>query len=347
HEQLTVQIGNLDALFNETHDPTIPQRRCYDCYCFNEVNCNCDKITMQSANSTYCLLMRENFGQDQWTIMGHLDQDSTAVHIRDFPYIIIAESIFYNGQTERWNTIPNFAVYGCDWDLCNHPRLVQSLPYTFEMRLPEPWLNANILGTGQPLRDCHECRDAAQCGTTDFLDASRCPIRPCNTTCLVRDTFDDPTINEFCYQSYCARPDLDSSVIGVYEVDIEGILYLSKQPRDVELWEIDLYCHADDCSRPDLFKELRNQLSLSVGDLSAFDKELSTTTQSTTTRSTTTNSGGPQSTTTNPGGTSSTTTNPVGTQTTTTNPEDIIYGDQQNVAELWQIDPHCQADDYA
>ncbi|CAF4147003.1 unnamed protein product, partial [Rotaria sordida] len=77
-----------------------------------------------------------------------------------------------------------------------------------------------------------------------------------------------------------------------------------------ELWEIDLYCHADDCSRPDLFKELRNQLSLSVGDLSAFDKELSTTTQSTTTRSTTTNSGGPQSTTTNPGGTSSTTTNP-------------------------------------
>ncbi|CAF1495119.1 unnamed protein product, partial [Rotaria sordida] len=86
-------------------------------------------------------------------------------------------------------------------------------------------------------------------------------------------------------------------------------------------WEIDLYCHADDCSRPDLFKEVRSQLTLSVGDLSAFDKELSTTTQSTTTRSTTTNSGGPQSTTTNPEGTSSTTTNPEGIQSTTTNPE--------------------------
>ncbi|CAF2489307.1 unnamed protein product [Rotaria sp. Silwood2] len=60
------------------------------------------------------------------------------------------------------------------------------------MHLPEDWLNASILGTGQSERDCHECPDAPQCGTIDFLDASRCPIHSCNSTCIVSDTVNDP-----------------------------------------------------------------------------------------------------------------------------------------------------------
>ncbi|CAF4135916.1 unnamed protein product [Rotaria sp. Silwood2] len=288
-EQLSIVPGNLAALFNETHDPTITQRRCYDCFCLNEVNCKCDRTTIKIANTTYCLLMREINGQDNLIIMGHLDQNSTRVYIRDLPYILIEESIFYNERTGRWDRLTNFAVYGCDWDLCNHPRLIQSLPNTFEIRLPEAWLNTSILGTGQPVRDCHECRDAPQCGTTDFLDASRCPIHSCNSTCFVLDTFDDPTTGELCYQSYCAHPDDEGYHIDQYQVDIEGILYLNKQPRGVELWEVDIYCRADDCSRPEIFQELKSQLTVTVGDLSAFDEVLPTTAQPTMTQPVTTN----------------------------------------------------------
>jgi hypothetical protein len=255
-EQLYVQTGNLATLFNETHDPTIPQRRCYDCYCFNNPNCPCNKTTLMPANSTYCWIIRENFGQESWISYEHVDQESTRVHIREFPYLVVEESILYNEQTRVWNTITFMVIYACDWDYCNHPNLAPYLPNTFQMRLPEAWLNTNVLGTGQPVRDCHECADVPQCGTTDFLDPGRCPIRACNTTCLVFDTFDNPEDDLQCYQSFCAPPDTEGWEIDTHRVEIEGILYLRKQPREVEIWEIDLYCRADDCSRPEIFNEV-------------------------------------------------------------------------------------------
>jgi hypothetical protein len=257
-EQLIVQPGTLSALFNETYDPNIPQRRCYDCYCYNQPNCPCNRTTIIPANGTYCLITRENYGQDIWISMGHIEQDSTRVYIREFPYLLVEESILYDEQLLRWNTITNFVVYGCNWDYCNNPSLIPYLPNTFQLRLPDAWLNTNVLGTGQPTRECHQCPDAPQCGTSDFLDASRCPPRECNTTCLVFDTFDDPAVDEQCYQSFCAPPDTEDYQIDTNRIEVEGILYLNKQPRTVEIWEIDLYCRADDCSRPEIFNEVSN-----------------------------------------------------------------------------------------
>ena len=259
-EQLYIEAGSLPDLFNETHDPAIPQRRCYDCYCRNDPHCPCNKTVMLPANSTHCTLVRENIGQDFWISFEHNDEQSTRIFIREFPYILIEESIIYSEQTERWNTITNFVVYGCNWDYCNHPSLVPFLPSTFQMRLPETWLNDNILGTGQPVRECHECRDGPQCGTTDFLDPSRCPIESCNTTCLVSDTVNDPEDGLLCYQSFCASPDQEDLEIDRHRVEIEGVLYLNKYPREVQLWEIDLFCRADDCSRPELFNEVGSSM---------------------------------------------------------------------------------------
>ncbi|CAF3596602.1 unnamed protein product [Rotaria socialis] len=277
-DQLIVQPGTLSALFNETHDPSVPQRRCYDCYCYNEPNCECTRSTLMNADLTYCLIIRENYGQDYWITMGHIYDDSTRVSIIDFPYLVSEETIRYNDNTEVWNTVTNFVIFGCDWDLCNDPKLAPYLPRSFQMRLPEAWLNTNVYGNGQPVRDCHECPDAPQCGTDEFLDASRCPIKSCNTTCLVADTYDDPGQDELCYQSFCAPPDSEFFEIDPHRVELEGILYIDKVPRTVELWEVDIFCRADDCSRPEIFKELEAQLTLDVGDLSAFEG-LSTTAQ--------------------------------------------------------------------
>jgi hypothetical protein len=211
--------------------------------------------------------------------MEHVDRESTQVHIRQFPYLVVEESILYTEQTGRWTTRTNFVIYGCDWDYCNHPSLIQYLPNSFQMRLPEAWLNSSILGTGQPVRDCHECPDEPQCGTTDFLDASRCPIQSCDTTCLVFDTFNNPDDDLLCYQSFCAPPDSEDFQIDTHRVEIEGILYLNKPTREVEIWEIDVYCRADDCSRPELFNELKSQLSVVVGDLSALETNGQSTTR--------------------------------------------------------------------
>ncbi|UJR25668.1 hypothetical protein I4U23_007019 [Adineta vaga] len=242
-----------------------------------------------NSNETYCLLMRENYGQSTWITLGHLDQDSTRVHIRDFPYLLVEESIIYDEQLQRWNTITNFVVYGCDWDYCNHPSLIPYLPNTFKMRLPDSWLNTNVLGTGQPVRDCHECPEGPQCGTTDFLDPGRCPIKSCNTTCLVFDTFNDPSVDEQCYQSFCAPPDTEDYQIDTHRVEIEGIVYLHKPSREVEIWEIDLYCRADDCSRPEIFTELKTILTVDPGDLSPFDQTTSTSASTSTSTKPSTN----------------------------------------------------------
>ena len=256
-QKLTVQPGNLEQLFKETHDPNVPQRRCYNCYCYDGISdCKCNKTTIRPSNSTYCTIILENYGQQVWVDFEHIDQGSTRVYVREFPYLLVEESIVYDEQTGRWNTINNLVIFGCNWDYCNHPRYLPSLPSGFQMRLPETWLNTSVLGTGVPVRDCHECPDAPQCGSLDFLDASRCPIKACNTTCIVSDLFDDPSKDQQCYQSSCAGPDTPDYQYDRHRVEMEAILYLNKQPREVELWEIDIYCRADDCSRPEVFKEV-------------------------------------------------------------------------------------------
>ena len=261
-EQLTVQPGNLQQLFSELHDPSIPQRRCYDCYCYDGLsNCACNKTNIRSANSTYCTIILLTDGQDVWVDFEHIDQGSTRVYIREFPYLLVEESILYDERSGRWNTLTNLVIFGCNWDYCNDPRYLSSLPNGFQMRLPETWLNTSVLGTGQPARNCHQCPDAAQCGSTSFLDASRCPISSCNTTCIVSDTFDDPAKDEQCYQSYCAYPDTPDYQVDTHRVEIEGILYLNKPSRDVELWEIDIFCRADDCSRPAIFNEVSHGMT--------------------------------------------------------------------------------------
>jgi hypothetical protein len=258
HQQLTLQVGNLGALFNETYDPTIPQRRCYECYCSDASisSCSCNRTTVRPAASTYCVIDRLNIGEAYYIDLGHIDRSSSRIYIRNFPYLLVEESIFYNESTGIWNTTTNYVIYGCDWDYCNHPSLVPYLPASFQMRLPESWLNSSVLGSGQPVRDCHQCPDTAYCGTLDFLDASRCPIQACNTTCVVSDIFDDPSNNLQCYQSFCVPFGGDSDPYDRHRIEIEGILYLSNQPRSVELWEVDIFCRADNCSEPEIFNDV-------------------------------------------------------------------------------------------
>ena len=269
-QALVTQPGNLSSLFTTTSTGGSNQLRCYDCYCVNDAICNCNKTATMSASDTYCTIIREYDGQDFWILLEHIDRNSTRVFINEFPYLLVDESIVYNDATEQWITRPTLIVYGCNTDFCNDPRLVPRLPVGFQMRLTDEWLNTNVLGNGQPVRDCHECPDAPQCGITGFLDTSRCPIRSCNTTCLVSDTFNNPTSDELCYQSFCAPPDNEQFTIDPHRVQIEGILYGNRPDAQVEIWEVDIYCRADDCSRPEIFQELQAVLSVDTGDLSAF-----------------------------------------------------------------------------
>ncbi|CAF0914364.1 unnamed protein product [Rotaria sordida] len=91
----------------------------------------------------------------------------------------------------------------------------------------------------------------------------------CNTTCLVSDTFDDSTSGVKCYQSYCVPPNISQFEINPHRIEMQGILCLNKAECQIELQKIDVYCRADDCSQPEIFKEIRHELTFALGDLSA------------------------------------------------------------------------------
>ncbi|CAF0973599.1 unnamed protein product [Rotaria sordida] len=269
-ENLTVETNNLTLLLDNSSRPIVePEIICYDCFCYDDPICACDKYTVSSASSSYCTIIRDNFDEDFFIALEHIDRNSTFVYIREFPYLLVEESIIYDEKTGWWNTRNNVVIFGCNWNYCNDPRLIPHLPNSFQMRLPETWLDSNILGTGQPVRECHECPNAPQCGTTEFLNTTECPIQPCNTTCLVSDIFDDPAIGLLCYQSFCAPPDSEFFTIDPHRVELDGVIYGSR-PRSVELWEIHIFCRADDCSRPELFKEIRQNLCVDLGDYTIF-----------------------------------------------------------------------------
>ena len=269
-QQLTIVEGNLTTLLNETSISESNLLRCYDCTCKNDPICACNNTVVLPVGDTYCVLFREYDGQDFWIFSEHINRNSTRVFIREFPFMLVEESIVYNEGTSRWETRPTLVMYGCNTDLCNDHRLVPRLPVSFQMRLSDEWLNKNVLGNGSTIRDCHECPDMPQCGTEEFLDPARCPVKSCNTTCVVSDTFNDPSVNQLCYQSYCAEPDNEFYTTDPHRLEIEGIIYGNRPNAQVELWEIDIFCQADDCSRPEVFKELRNNLTVDTGDLSAF-----------------------------------------------------------------------------
>ncbi|CAF2719994.1 unnamed protein product [Rotaria sp. Silwood2] len=255
-----------------TTTPIANPLRCYSCECIGILGCPCTSTEVVSLDDTYCIIARENRGQDISFNFTYLDYYASYNYILQAPFVVVEETIGYDDRRDRWITTTNLVLYGCNWNLCNKPELIPLLPNTFQMRLPESWLNTNIRGTGRPVRDCHECPDAPQCGTTDFLDSSRCPIHSCNTTCRVSDTFNDPAFELLCYQSFCISSSDDQNDINHHRVEIEGLTYAS-EPNDVKIWEIDLYCRADNCSNPEVFKELREQINIQIGTLAALFNE--------------------------------------------------------------------------
>ncbi|CAF2719935.1 unnamed protein product [Rotaria sp. Silwood2] len=159
----------------------------YSCECTSSTTCACTSFEVVSLDDTYCIIAREHRDQDISFNFTYLDYYASYNYILEAPFVVVEETISYDERTARWLTATNLVLYGCNWNSCNKSELISLLPNTFQMRLPETWLNTSILGTGRLVRDCHECPDAPQCGTTDFLDSSRCPIHSFNTTCRVSD----------------------------------------------------------------------------------------------------------------------------------------------------------------
>ncbi|CAF1400673.1 unnamed protein product, partial [Didymodactylos carnosus] len=213
------------------------------------------------GTETYCVIIRDKLDEDTYDIsLEHIERNSTKVFVKTPHYISVQESIMYDESEKYWYTRHDEITYGCNWDLCNKPEIISLLPNSFDLRLRKSWLDENILENPTiTSRDCHECSDFEVCADTQFfIDESRCPVKSCSGTCFVKDRFDKPDSTEFCYNSKCTDDSGPGNEINKHKIILEAIWYLDEKKLD--LWEIDVFCRADDCSRIEIFDEIRKNL---------------------------------------------------------------------------------------
>jgi hypothetical protein len=113
------------------------------------------------------------------------NHNSLLFGIKDRYYIIFEESILYNKMLNDWNSYPSNIVYGCDWDYCNHPGLIVSLPVPLKMSINKTWLTENIYGKGSPTK-CYHCPKKLCGNSTHPINFIQCPIVTCTKPSTVR-----------------------------------------------------------------------------------------------------------------------------------------------------------------
>jgi hypothetical protein len=161
---------------------------CYDCSCdsSNQVDCtiNCG-YTIASYEQDYCVIIEQRYIDTTYIDLYRIPRNATWLYVNDTYFILVVESISYNSTTMNWNTSTITVLYGCDWDLCNSPSLINVLPNSFLLSINNTWLDTNIYGTGS-VDSCHTCLSEVCVGEGNPFNSSQCPLTTCvNVTSVI------------------------------------------------------------------------------------------------------------------------------------------------------------------
>jgi hypothetical protein len=160
---------------------------CYECGCDHTDLSLCDcGFTSEFSDNDYCTIFEERYIDETYIELSRIPRNSTWVFIRDPYYILTLESIRYNKTSLQWTTWTNGILYGCDWDRCNSPNLIDVLPSSFQLVINPTWLNTNILGTGS-VSSCYHCPTETCGNKTNPINFSNCSVQTCtdNSTSVI------------------------------------------------------------------------------------------------------------------------------------------------------------------
>ncbi len=149
---------------------------CFECTCVVSP-CICPHVS-DANDGSHCIIRRKNSLLNSSFDLTRTNLNSTLFGIKDPYYIILEESIIYNKMLNDWNSYPSDVVYGCDWDNCNDPELIVSLPVPLKMSVNKTWLSENIYGKGSP-RKCSHCPKKLCGNSTHPINFIECPIVAC------------------------------------------------------------------------------------------------------------------------------------------------------------------------
>jgi hypothetical protein len=244
---------------------------CYQCNNCTDLSCKCDTVVSNHTQNFYCILLRESspFGYNIEIKLS--PRNATKYYIYDPYYISVEETISYDDRSERWFSNSRKMTYACQTDNCNRADLLKQLPHNgLSLMLPHDWLNENLLRKpDKNMTICYQCPDEAICSDTTHVNMSKCnEKKDCQGSCIMTETYEQAETTQFCYQSFCS----DESSIGpemmTPEISITAVYYINK--NQFEVVELDVKCNGDDCSRLEIFQDIKSKLEKDLNGIQPF-----------------------------------------------------------------------------
>ena len=243
---------------------------CYECNnCIDISSCTCDNLV--DTKNSYCILLRETLETGVNIEVKHVPRDSTPYYIYDPHYISVEEIIFYNDTTERWFSKSNKIIFACQTDQCNKASLLQQLPSTgLSLMLPSDWLNGNILRKqDKNMTICYQCEESICSDATHTVNMSTCVKKnDCQGSCMMTEIYNQGDTRNFCYSSFCTDESSQGPNPMSPEIIITAVYYINDRQFDVV--ELDVICNGDDCSRLQIFEDIKNKLEKDLTGIRGF-----------------------------------------------------------------------------
>ncbi|UJR37754.1 hypothetical protein I4U23_030447 [Adineta vaga] len=219
--------------------------QCYKCSCVTNsdgTGCQNDydlQCVIEYVENSYCLITR--------SISNNLTfshkPNSDLMFLESLHYLRAKEQIAYSESSSTWQTpvVKEFS-YGCDWNLCNTPRIVNILPNGLTFSVNSYLLtNTLIPGMDESFTTCLSCTKCVN-STGGFT----CSTPTCSGTCFIDDFLDDPILNNgaclFAFESICLAEKRTTAV------EITGTYYIDDDK--IQITEIDLWCQRTNCNDP-------------------------------------------------------------------------------------------------
>ncbi|CAF0851250.1 unnamed protein product [Rotaria sordida] len=251
--------------------------QCYRCSCSivpGETTCTDDselQCVIEYVENNYCIISRLS----NQIRFGH-NPNSDLIFLESLHYIRDEQEIIFLESSSTWqlSTIVEFS-YGCDWNLCNTPRLLSLLPHSLTYTIDSSLLtNTLIAKPNEPFTTCLSCTKCA-----NSTNEVTCPKVTCNGTCFINGYSDDPLLNSvsclFPFESVCREEKRNTSV------HIKGTYYIDDDIFGIN--DIDIWCKKTDCNSPTNAQIIQQNINYSIelNDQIYFRPNPSSTTPST------------------------------------------------------------------
>ncbi|CAF1033950.1 unnamed protein product, partial [Didymodactylos carnosus] len=224
----------------------------------NQSSCNLSTCLIEYVENSYCEIRVSSNELE----VDH-NPNSALQELFSEHYIRATETIVHrNGDWQPASVIQ--ISYGCDWNLCNDPRIISFLPTSLNFKIDSTFLTNLLTPDTEPLSTCYSC---SKC--IDSLDNLNCSTESCTGTCFIEDHIDDASVNtddcKFAFETSCVSDVLDSSV------EVTGTYYISDQSQS-SVNTIDIYCRRTNCNNPRIAEQIRGNTSFTttINDIMTF-----------------------------------------------------------------------------